>query len=72
MKTLVHREKKRVVFADVCLEVGKVKALLNVVEVGKKDNEQDQKVRLTSLRSFGRVIVAVEFWVMFGRFDGTI
>lgn len=59
-RTLVNREKKRAALEGARPAVGKVKARLDVVEVGKKDDEQTRKVRLTSLRSFGRVFVPTE------------
>eukprot|EP00178_Gracilaria_changii_P012106 TRINITY_DN3416_c0_g1_i1.p1 TRINITY_DN3416_c0_g1~~TRINITY_DN3416_c0_g1_i1.p1 ORF type:complete len:2205 (-),score=427.39 TRINITY_DN3416_c0_g1_i1:774-6683(-) len=59
-KTLVSREKKRAALEGSRPAVGKVKARLDVVEVGKRDEDETRKVRLTSLRSFGRVFVPTE------------
>lgn len=58
--TLVKREKRRAALEGARPAVGKVKARLDLIEVNPDDEAEWRKVRMTSLRSFGRVFVPTE------------
>lgn len=58
--TLVKREKRKAALEGARPAVGKVKARLDLIEMDNEDEVEVQKVRLTSLKSFGRVFVPTE------------
>lgn len=58
--TLKKREEKRATLEGARPAVGRVKARLDLVELDSHDDIDIGKVRLTSLRSFGRVFVPTE------------
>lgn len=59
-KTLLKREKRRAALEGSRPSVGKVKARLDLMELGSDDEMEWNKVRATSLRSFGRVFIPTE------------
>lgn len=58
--TLIKREKRRAALEGARPAVGKIKARLDLIEMDNEDEVESKMVRLTSLRSFGRVFVPTE------------
>ena len=57
---LLKKEKRRAALEGARPAVGKVKARLDLIEVDNIDEYEGKRVRMTSLRSFGRVFVPTE------------
>lgn len=58
--TLHKRERRRAALEGARPAVGRIKARLDLIEMNNEDEAEAKKVRLTSLRSFGRLFIPTE------------